>query len=96
MAIQYNSIIEKWLHYDKSLKKDVVARILGEEYLWYKSAIRAPWRHMTPSHMEKLAILAGKTLPEVFWACWVRPEHMTNGDRRRLEAISILGKIGVE
>lgn len=90
-----NSVIEKWLHHDKNFTYSDVSAVLDVDSRWYVIAIRAPWDFITPSMMEKLSVLVDKPLPEVFWACWMRPEHMTEGDEGRLRAISALNKAGI-
>lgn len=90
-----NSVIEKWLHHDNKFTISELASLLGVEPSWYKLAIRAPWDHVTPAMMEKMAVLLYRPLPEVFWACWMRPEHMTTSTAK-LEAIAALNKMGVK
>jgi hypothetical protein len=45
--------------------------------------------------MQKMSILLDRPLPEVFWACWMKPESDIKEDRRLLDALAVLNKAGV-
>jgi len=89
------SVIDKWIHFDRGFKHADVAHAIGVELGWYSVALERPWDHFTPSMMQKMSILLDRPLPEVFWACWMKPESDIKEDRRLLDALAVLNKAGV-
>jgi hypothetical protein len=95
--IGYLSVIDKWLHYDKSFTHETVRKVIGvddgKEYLKY---LRRPWEYFTIIQMEKIAFLLDKDLTEVFWACFKRPYSEVAYDEKRLKLIQALEKAGIK
>jgi|VirMetMinimDraft_7_1064189.scaffolds.fasta_scaffold75170_4 hypothetical protein len=90
------SIIEKWLHQDRTFKKSVLAELFEMSRDRYEKALETPHKYFTVSDIDKIASLTDKDIVECFFAVWKRPYALVAHDLKKLELLTAIEQMGLE
>lgn len=89
------STIDKWLHFDRNYTHQQVYKLLDITPQSYSAFLQKPTKFEI-GHVEQLAYLLDKDIPEVFY-CLYKPRLSDNpDDLKKFKLVRTLSKLGIK